>query len=75
MFGSMEVYRNYVDGIYDAGYANMLDAEKAYKEAIFKYFYILNGSGILQLKQKIICRQCAASILDSVCLFSVCYHQ
>ena len=54
MFGSMEVYRNYVDGIYDAGYANMLDAEKAYKEAIFKYFYILNGSGILQLKQQII---------------------
>ena len=53
MFGSREVYENYADGIYDAGYANMLDAEKAYQEAIFTYFYILNSSGILILMGKI----------------------
>jgi hypothetical protein len=46
MFGSGEVYLNYHDGIFDAGYANIMDAEKAYEEAIFTYFYILNGSGI-----------------------------
>ena len=49
--GSGKVYLNYADGILDAGYTNMLDAEKAYQEAIFTYFYILNGSGILNLKQ------------------------